>query len=482
MASPPPTQSDLAEALLGLRIGDNNDVSEGVCDPTTIAQPTVDTSRRIIGANCDYHELHLEFPAMSLLPAVNKTPYLPEPANIYYRERPVEETLRLCAEDLSFHVRIETIATRENSSLPYLEAVLEHDAQALKESIERLGCTPGVSSLGFVAWLEDGIIQCRARLCARWIYTDKESVERTDLIFNYNDWLDLHGERGEFEWLDVVDDLLERSSDRAYFHVSANLRALDVDLARVNDQMLAQGWDSQSSELTVSNRTLVARMQWLEGNSQEATAILPCRHHLQVEPYYILNTLDERQAADFACLECGTYVLSDMDYEKVQLFRDKCWRLKHTLDERCWAALNAKLVGCSGSLAVSGAELFDAIESCGITLLVPESVYPIALCPGATFEIAALMSYFEQLLRGRNDKLTFEVGSAVEVLVGTSLQKLRLDSGIGQTDDIESLLPPGYSWFLKKWFTRVVAFLAARDERRENELVDELMTMMLSGS
>lgn len=131
----------------------------------------------------------------------------------------------------------------------------------------------------------------------------------------------------------VIQDLLFRRSDRAYFHVNSRLSRYRW----YRMQRAAEEWNLEpacdAKQLVLSNLHVVVGtrgepdyVQPMRGHDfedqREAAFLLPCGHEqdLVVEQ---LRSMSVANSIKFACSQCGERVMQEADREHLCLWRDQ---------------------------------------------------------------------------------------------------------------------------------------------------------------
>lgn len=134
-------------------------------------------------------------------------------------------------------------------------------------------------------------------------------------------------------WMPVIQDLLFRRSDRAYFHVNSRLSRYRW----YRMQRAAEEWNLEpacdAKQLVLSNLHVVVGtrgepdyVQPMRGHDfedqREAAFLLPCGHEqdLVVEQ---LRSMSVANSIKFACSQCGERVMQEADREHLCLWRDQ---------------------------------------------------------------------------------------------------------------------------------------------------------------
>ncbi|SMR45656.1 unnamed protein product [Zymoseptoria tritici ST99CH_1E4] len=457
-------------------------VDDPVSDEHATGNPSIASSlsqTRSVGPHGSYHELHFEYPAMNLLPK-KATPYLSRPKNLQYREAPRAGAFHQDTDNLSFSVQLQTLSTVADSHEPIFEP-----CTSFIEAAQRLYFAPGVSNLELVAYYENEDIKYRARIRIRWITARGTSVESHTFNCTAAEWFDLLRDNQDdpaTEWLYLLQDLTDRASDRAYLHVRQRLFAHNPDLSLAHDEQFADDWNTIN--LLSPNQLLHDRIIWRLGRGAE----LPCGcFNPGISEFYIINAMSESEAVEFQCHGCHKPVLTDQDMSHIAQRHDRRLRLKAKIAAQCWTLIPAQIRASwpnnNKPFEISHAKIRETIQEILETLEVPESVVPAELCLTGTRETAIVTMRFFELFHQDEQRFSMIPEQMIELLVEAAQNKLRIEAGLDEDDDLTSVMPIGYAAFLQRWFERAVAKLEYYRERDvetlDRDAADELMGLMM---
>lgn len=166
----------------------------------------------------DYHELTIEYPVLDLiLPEADISPCLRPPQNIEFREQPDASKyhLPLTGTDFKLHIPL-------NQTL--LPAPSNCDLTPISLAMHSLYSTPGRSLLQIASYSSpsDGDSHIFRLLTEDPASGQYMTVAETD--FSSLEWEAERTVLKTDKWTRLANDLLNRSSDRAYFHVHEKLK------------------------------------------------------------------------------------------------------------------------------------------------------------------------------------------------------------------------------------------------------------------
>lgn len=198
-----------------------------------------------LGPNACFHELHLEYPAMNLLPK-GESAYLWEPKNLRHRESPRMGSFYHDINNLAFFARFETFANLTNSDIPQFAK-----PEDIVSALTRLAESPGISNLEVVAFFDDNTtsIEYRIRLRTTWLAEGTSTVETHSFNYTGIEWSERIAHEIEYgsedtPWAALLQHIMDRASDRAYLHVRERLRAQSATLAYAHDETWSSHWDT----------------------------------------------------------------------------------------------------------------------------------------------------------------------------------------------------------------------------------------------
>lgn len=479
--------ADLISALgrLGVSIPSAADSIDDIAagfDTLGFSKLAANQTSSTLGPNSYYHELHLEYPAMNILPK-DATPYLWKPRNLRHRESPRMGSFHHDSNNLAFFARLETCTNVADSEIPEFNQPAD-----IVSAIAHLVESPGISNLEVVAFFDGDTIQYSTRLRTTWLAENNKSAETHTFKYTGIQWGDQIARANEngsedISWTALLQHLMDRASDRAYLHVRERLRAHSSTLAYANDQQWSSFWDT--APLHSPNSLLINTITWHE----DVGAELPCACVVPgLSAFYLVNVMTEQQAAQFLCPTCSEPVLkgeeSETAFFNLEQREDRRARLKAKLDEQCWLVLPSQLRDESARrpFEVAHVDLLEALHDTLSTFALPESVLPDECCPTVFAETATVTLCLARILSMNEAQIIKVIPSVMPgFLLEIAENALKEEAGLVAGDGVElsSVLPMGYREFLLRWFTRAVTLVAYQSQRSEDRVADELMNLMM---
>lgn len=230
------------------------------------------------------HTLFLEYPATRLIPqAAGLCLRMEPPKSAAYRSRPDRTRFFLDDFGLEYFVRFpiapacEPSATSD-SRLPIINRVLHLALYGGQSTLEVVTVTHEDSGeAGYLVRLTSS--SCSSPSNGIW-----------ECAFSQDDWRELLSAKEAKAWSSLLDDLIFRKSDRAYFHVQQRLELAETP--SIEALRWANTLPATANEiLALSMREIIdtPRMLRLEpirylhlGNDKILKASLPCEHETQI--------------------------------------------------------------------------------------------------------------------------------------------------------------------------------------------------------
>lgn len=471
----------LARLGVNIREEDTPDDVASQLDKLGLSQLAPNQTNGILAPNACYHELHLEYPAMNLVPK-EATPYLWKPSSVRHRESPRMRSFHHDINNLAFFTRFETFINVVDSVVPdFIQP------GNVVSAVARVAGSPGISNLEVVAFFANDSVQYRTRLRTTWFAGDTSSIETHSWNYTGMEWSEQiarakEDRHEEDSWILLLQHLMDRASDRAYLHVRERLRAHSSTLAFAHDQQWSSQWDTAS--LHSSNSILVDQLNWHE----DVGAEFPCGCIVpELSAFYLMNVMTEEEAATFLCPICSDPVLDEEEtraaFFQLEHRSDRRARLKAKIDEQCWTFLPSQLRNASRSFEIAHGDLFDAIQDTLSTFLLPESVLPAETCPTGFAETATVTLCFSAILSiDWNKMIKITPSTMPRYLLEIAENALRQEAGLSSASgpELSRVLPVAYQEFLSRWFSRAITLAAYQVERRDDRVADELMAFMLN--
>jgi len=388
----------------------------------------------------EYHELTIDYPVLDLiLPEEDTSPCLRPPKNIKSRERPDASKYHqsLTGTDFKIRIPLEPTLSSPVSDLAWVSI-----------AIQKLLSTPGRSLLQIASYStpSDGDSHIFRLVAENPITGQYETVAESDISS-----LEWEAERTALEaenWTRLADSLINRSSDRAYFHVNEKLRFYS--------------W----------YRKLVQGERWgWAGNGAGGSGLLTCGHAQAISLRALGSPLpiSDKELCNPACDLCGAGVtLSEEGLQCRRLFREAKPRVEFTAREGFWKRLEELSSSSSSSstsqpqpqaLNVNSRFLLEALKHAIPSIRVPETVCPRALQWVTSREVPITMLKVLERVEQLDDGV-FSPASAQNLensLLGLFEEcMLEVQASRGrQATGVESL-PEEFISLLRLWVSRTV--------------------------
>ncbi|KAK4547782.1 hypothetical protein LTR36_000740 [Oleoguttula mirabilis] len=445
-------------------------------------------------STADMAALASHFRPVELLPP-DTAPVVDEPQDYQVREEPDASTLESDAHELDFFRLIPV----EHSVSP-AQAPNDPEGPSISAAISRLAAAPGTSTLDVVPFERDYQTWYRFRLTTSWKLAGEDVEEIREFELGPLEWA-LHQEFGKEEpWMRLLTHLMQRASDRAYFHVLQRMLPYDPNFAR--DEELWVAWDSQplfTAKVRLCGKLKLKRCD-LDGGFYYQDSVgdpeewlparvlvlkFPCGHSHEM-PVPLLNDLTEAQALMLGCHlpDCGDYVLDEEDVRLVELCGERQERALFSSLQDMLGGFDAEVVDGSTVVTIKAAAVLDALHVALISLQLPKAVSPAALCPNSLPEMDGVLAAFRQALSGGGDGTAADVVATpremYERLGYIALTALRGSAAGATTAAAASpVMRPRFEAFLRRLVTRAVQYAVWAEgiagSRKEMDGLAELM-------
>lgn len=393
-----------------------------------------------------YHELTLDYPALDFIhPEAGNTPCLRPPLMIEFREQPDASRYHLHLTGTDFTMRIPV--TSDSSPPP-------SNLAQISIAIQNLHFTPGNSILQIASYSSpsDGDSHLFRLITKDPVNGQYQTVAESD--FSSLEWEAERTALSAEKWTRLADDLINRSSDRAYLHVHEKLKFYSW----YQKPMKAERWG------------------WHGGSANFesfANDILPCAHDQKNSPsLHFLATapsITKNGPPSLACKVCSAKViLSKADLQHLRLLRERKRRAHFLARERFWELLEQQQQQhlTAGRLEQvfdmpSAALLREALQHALPSIRVPESACPRVLrwvtdegFPGA---VVGLL----QRMQGLSGLDVSGEKTSVGGLEGSLMQTFEeclgeVQAGRGKAVTGVRSLPEEYVSLLRLWIVRAV--------------------------
>lgn len=204
----------------------------------------------------DQHVLEIEYPVRGLLPH-SIEPTLKPPANLDSREAPPDDQRRAGVFQSACRIHLNT-SNRESSIAGFPDMLVsQHTA------FESLTCGPGNSLLQAVTFFDAGMGVEYIRLALHTSLEQESEEHDYDFELSRAQWQKMVEEGGSL-WVEALDELMTRRSDRGYYHVRNRL-ACDYgwDAAHAEEATWGAGWGGSRLRQLERDETTVEDIDWL---------------------------------------------------------------------------------------------------------------------------------------------------------------------------------------------------------------------------
>ena len=456
-----------------------------------------------------HHELRFEFPVLDLLDSDDDDaiPYLPYPEDAGFRDKPASSRAHLGDSGTGFFLRM-PLRDSEGSDGGFSPFELP----GLFMTIGQLSATRGHSLLQIAA--------SEGRHSPPTFFF-RLTIEREDMR---RSTIDCKLSSAEFEQvqascqsadrMEMMLGLINRSSNRAYFHVHQRLRHYTWYQRQTEQHEMQMKWDQE--ELEEAKQLLAANLTHIRHNRSglelrkrirdleveedvEGVFMLP-RGDLQIVNVATTRSMSSWLCKNYQCKACDAFVLQPEDFANLRASEDRQRRAEIAEQETHWEQLAESFSDGCKQMRVYGSNLASAAQHALKSLEVPESVSPQILEFAQSPEADGIMKAIwveaakREIFEGTQD----EIGSTLLNIKDKALAVM-----VGASEDVGAMqiLPPGWEKMSQRWLMRafqlvsvpgydgrnIRAVFDAAGERHEEKMerqatVDEIEGLMAQAS
>ncbi|KAK4620061.1 hypothetical protein CLAFUW4_11511 [Fulvia fulva] len=411
---------------------------------------------RLSNLNCNgseqqHHVLKLEFPIGSLLPDGSHL-YLEPPKDVTHRCEPPEDRRVSGILDLDFpvvltpHTIAPTAGTAPHQVL--LDAVVD---------LPRLG---GLSVLSVASYFDEATSEV---VYLYRLTTTTVSGFSSSRYFKLdsNESCMLFGLAPMHDWVSLLQHLVSRSSELAYYHVRKQLTdQYGIASAFEEERRWETVWsESQRFNLRDAFHSRVKSV-FPDSATGERNALrlqLPCGHVMHTSTS-ILGQMYYEEYSTIACPHCEAPVLQYRVLYEVEVAVESLERHKRQRKNAHWISLDH--VPSVHTRNFEGKSLATAIRAALGSFMVSDLVAPPSLCFAATAYTQSIMQHFESFLSDESVWMNQRSEILVDYLIQDALETV--SDANGRPLSI-TFVSPAFVKFLYAWLCRAVNFLCDRE-------------------
>lgn len=408
----------------------------------------------------DYHELRLEYPVLDLLPTEETViPHLRRPKYGDFCKKPDLSEYHWDVSGTDFAIRM---PLRPFSSICFSPLQFS----TVLSAMARLRDRPGRSLLQFVSCHSS---TSGVQHCFRLLTENNEQHQTiTQGWFSDDDWrLESAGFQSE-TWMQLIRNLMNRASDRAYFHVHQRMHLyswyttlLEQEHWNSGDRTCLDIYDTLVSKLRVQlSDDLYVRAIEAFDSGYDGTFVLPCGHD-QYFPIQGLESMSVTDCTNAACHLCGEKIIAQRDLRRFCEYRESERRHHFYERETWWRNKQESCPMGPGRVSVRTGLLFRALDDALSSLMVPKFVSPMILDMAssqlASSVLEALPGYVNQ------DSSTVATCSSVDLVASVMAN---LDAVLGQVlgnSPVLRFVLPGWTVMSRLWASRAVLLVTDPD-------------------
>lgn len=418
-----------------------------------------------------YHVLNFQYPAEELLPE-DVPPHLVPPRNMASRNQPPDGPRLLGMTDFSIYSMISSMSNPEP-----IRGVREHER--LLSAVGELSRVQGTSVLKIVQYLdtqsERGEIFCRVRL-ETTTSSGFQIVRSFEL--NIREMNALRDHLYDYQGLRLLEHLIFCESDRAWYHVQANLRSIPMWEYEENwIEWWATDLDKDFGK-TFRNQFVYLRPQQGSDSREVIELGTRCGHSVTVDRVAFESiTLEDCISAN--CQRCGKPILDDDTREDLKTRYDTEKAVEFIKKNELWIRLDHDIV--DGEFAFAADEVLAALELSLRSFTPPRLACP----PGFSFgDYPATKAILE------NFRVNFEDSEDILRTTGKDLARRLYQTAMNTTIG-SSTVPigqvvrrPRFKEDLEFWLRRAVnlANASCNKKAEEESLLEAMSELNLQGA
>ena len=275
-------------------------------------------------------------------------------------------------------------------------------------------------------------------------------------------------------WMQILRNLMERTSVRAYFHVMHRLLQCDPEYQAQE----AASWVWDAEPLPTAKQVLQRNLErlWSVGETgvdgepmsdfesywsdHHLWVGLPCGHTDKVHARS-LQALTDVDCMDVRCREsgCDRYILGRAESHIVVLGMQRESRKLWMEMQEMFEQRDQPIEDGDRVVTMKAAALWDALKTAEQSLRAPRSITPTALCPTTLPEHEPVRSMFRRALRKSNSVLAMTSNEMFDTLLRNAIAALD-DDARGSSEDVSAgAASSRYMRFLRKWVVRAVHYV-----------------------
>ncbi|EME88451.1 uncharacterized protein MYCFIDRAFT_83918 [Pseudocercospora fijiensis CIRAD86] len=391
------------------------------------------------------HVLNFHYPACELLPASAQFPILEVPKDVAYRDQPPQDHQLRDAFSTNFYVLLPPETRQQRLVTP-------DSHTGLITAVENLCTVQGSSSLRFVAAFDSS----KGAVVWRYLVTYHSGAMEFKQRFELTSVQQavLLRLAGTYKWIRMLEHLICRESDMAFYHVWDNLQKAypDADL-----EAEALDWDAEWASAIkrtpgdLLNDRLASSNTFVDLSGKGVVkAVLPCGH---ISPINLagLKIMTANECLASKCF-CDSEILTDQDMREIAIKHeiDVC-RANFLKRNLLWKKLDI-CINKQSVVTFTHSTILLALDATLDSLKAPKSIIPRSMCFANSYHARKLATRFKLRFNGPSQPEASTVGDLLAFLLDEATSALGGDEGL-------HLLPPGIAAFVRQWIKRAVNFL-----------------------
>lgn len=403
------------------------------------------------------HLLSFKYPACKLLPPTARAPTLHEPEDVDLRNHPTLDFQLLDVFSTKFHVQLPRGNTFQRVGR------LDH-YDSLTAAIQNLSTLAGESTLKFVVSFDWD----QQRVTHRYLLKSRVGLETFKQSFELNEEQQdrLLGLASTHPWVRVVQHLLYRESDMAYYHVMQRmLKAYpNADLELEEDD-----WESfwGSAEAKTPGEVLRNRLATCNPDLDfSGAAVLlknvkfPCGHSLPLLNLANLHSMSVTDVLTSKC-HCNAEILTNADKGEITTTHEMhVIRPRFLAQNRLWRDLD-RSIHADSRVKFNNEMLLTALRAALDSLKPPRSILPRIMSLTHSRDAEIILRRLKEALniRGSGNNKHNNTSQIPDATPRGLLLDFLLEHAAQHEAELRSRRPDFFSPFLRQWLKRTVNFL-----------------------
>ncbi|SMY20810.1 unnamed protein product [Zymoseptoria tritici ST99CH_1A5] len=401
------------------------------------------------------HVLHFEY---SIALIGDNKPALEPPLHVQHRTRPPADRTTFGLISTRFYAVL-------SSGVTLLPRFYHVALDNLVNAIMNLRDTPGKSTLEFAAFFDEARGERRHR-CRLTTWYQQGQASTVYFVIGEDSWKYLMEHAGAHRWINTMQHLEQRASDRAVYHIREELDRCypSTDIVEAEEGSWNVRWATKMRTNVLE--VLCSRLHPFQPpfgypGVGDLHVMLPCGH-AQSMWEDTLHNLRVDQCKAVKCPTCKQRTLQPEDEIELAISTEVLTTQEEYLREHHhWSRIRE--LSTNDDLHLPGTAIAVALDLSLESFKAPTFVNPNEFSLAEHKPTEEVMDHFSAMFFGSSHVVSKSQEDLVDMLMSEALNLPVRERGQKLS---ESFLPPGYVNFLLLWIGRAVIFLAERRCRR----------------